>query len=245
MVGRRSAGRGARAPGLLLLVLVLVLLGLLLVLLVARPRAPRRPRPPRPPRSSSGSSSSLLVVLVLGLGSSSSSSSSSAPRRTRPRAPRRRRPRAPRPRPRRRLVLAPRRRTRSPPVLLLAPAPRARRASSWVSTTSPSSMRPRQPSTSSGSRMVRVITWRRKCRSSARARRPWASPDVAGLLEQALGVVLEDHQDPGQVGRELVEGDGAVDVALLALASATRCARRGSARGSWPPRCGGSGRSGP
>src|SRR6478752_8227157 len=42
-------------------------------------------------------------------------------------------------------------------------------------------------------------------------------PDVAGLLEQALGVVLEHDQDAGQVGPDLVEGDRAVDVALLPL----------------------------
>src|SRR3954462_13598095 len=43
------------------------------------------------------------------------------------------------------------------------------------------------------------------------------APDVAGLLEQALGVVLQDHQDPGEGRGHLVEGDRAVDVSLLAL----------------------------
>ncbi len=42
-------------------------------------------------------------------------------------------------------------------------------------------------------------------------------PDVSGLLEEALRVVLQDHQDPRQVGRQLVEGDRTVHVALLAL----------------------------
>ena len=45
-------------------------------------------------------------------------------------------------------------------------------------------------------------------------------PDVPGVLEHALRVVLEDHEDPGQVGRQFVEGHGAVDVALRRPSSA-------------------------
>src|SRR5690606_3239293 len=40
------------------------------------------------------------------------------------------------------------------------------------------------------------------------------SPEVRGLLEEALRVVLQHHQDPGQVGRQLVERDRAVHVPL-------------------------------
>ncbi|HEX5907749.1 MAG TPA: hypothetical protein VFY56_12080, partial [Propionibacteriaceae bacterium] len=41
------------------------------------------------------------------------------------------------------------------------------------------------------------------------------APQVPGALEQALGVVLEVNEHARQVGRELVEGHGAVDMALL------------------------------
>src|SRR5690625_2098631 len=40
-------------------------------------------------------------------------------------------------------------------------------------------------------------------------------PQIAGLLEEPLWVVLENHQDPSQARSELVEGHCAVDVPLL------------------------------
>src|SRR3954453_5702265 len=43
------------------------------------------------------------------------------------------------------------------------------------------------------------------------------TPQVAGLLEHSLGVVLEFQQDPGQVGRELMEGHDAVDTSLVTV----------------------------
>src|SRR5579875_1433346 len=48
------------------------------------------------------------------------------------------------------------------------------RAVSWSLTTSPSLISPRQPSISSGWSRTSVMTCRRKCFSSRRARRPWA-----------------------------------------------------------------------
>ena len=38
-----------------------------------------------------------------------------------------------------------------------------------------------------------------------------AAPDVPGLLEQSLWVVLEDDEDPGEVGSDLVEGHRAAE----------------------------------
>ena len=43
------------------------------------------------------------------------------------------------------------------------------------------------------------------------------APQVAGALEETLGVVLQDDDDAGQLGSQLVEGDRAVDMTLLAL----------------------------
>src|SRR5258708_1283320 len=51
------------------------------------------------------------------------------------------------------------------------------------------------------------------------ARRPPAlgPPEVSGVLEQALRVVLQHEEDARQAGREFVEGHRAVDVALRSL----------------------------
>src|SRR5690606_11520067 len=46
---------------------------------------------------------------------------------------------------------------------------------------------------------------------------PRRPPQVAGLLEEALGVIFEDHDDASEVGSHLVEGHRAVDESLGAL----------------------------
>src|SRR4051794_2609490 len=43
------------------------------------------------------------------------------------------------------------------------------------------------------------------------------TPQVARLLEHTLGVILEFQQDPGQVGRELMEGHDAVDASFVTV----------------------------
>src|SRR4029453_4623436 len=45
----------------------------------------------------------------------------------------------------------------------------------------------------------------------------WGAPQVANLLEESLWVVLEVNEHTCQVGRQLVERHGAVDMALLTL----------------------------
>ena len=44
-----------------------------------------------------------------------------------------------------------------------------------------------------------------------------STPEVAGVLEEPLGVVLQHHEDPGQIRGQLVERHRSVDVPLLSL----------------------------
>src|SRR5437764_8334867 len=45
------------------------------------------------------------------------------------------------------------------------------------------------------------------------------TPGTCGLLEKALRVVLHDQQDASELWSNLMEGDGPVDLSLLALGS--------------------------
>ena len=85
------------------------------------------------------------------------------------------------------------------------------------SLTSPSWISPRQPSTSSWRISTSLVRWRRKCLSSNRARRPWARHKLPVRSTESLWVVLEVNEHARQVGRELVERHGPVDMALLTL----------------------------
>jgi len=75
-------------------------------------------------------------------------------------------------------------------------------------------MVPRQPSISSGVQHAlghHVPPEVLEFQAGPPALRP---PEIAGALEHALRVILEDQQDAGQVGCELMEGHRPIDVAF-------------------------------